>query len=91
MENYCINCGRDLRNAPYTTKRAIGPAHPVTPKILTGLPQMTMTDHLFGFPVQKKKKTKTANVLLNENVVRWRFRFIQTHPGSVSTPHKRPS
>lgn len=55
MKNYCINCGRDLCNAPYTApweemaimRKAIGPALPATPKILTGLPQMTMIDHPF--------------------------------------------
>lgn len=95
MENYCINCGRDLRNAPYTAPWEDGDNEegywtcpPVTPKILTGLPQMTMSDPLFGFPAQK---TKTASVLRFRSVIRWRFRFIQTHPGSVSTPRKRPS
>lgn len=96
MKNYCINCGRDLRNAPYTAPWEDGDNEEgywtclrATPKILTGLPQMTLTDPLFGFPRAKTKKT--ASVLRNENVVRWRFRFIQTHPGSVSTPRKRPS
>lgn len=62
MENYCINCGRDLRNAPYTAPWEDGDNEegywtcpPVTPKILTGLPQMTMTDPLFGFPRAKTK------------------------------------
>ena len=61
MENYCINCGRDLRNAPYTAPWEDGDNEegywtcPSCPKILTGLPQMTMTDPLFGFPAQKQK------------------------------------
>nr|DAG14029.1 MAG TPA: hypothetical protein [Caudoviricetes sp.] len=42
------------------TRKAIGPVPPVTPKILTGLPQMTMTDPLFGFPAQKKKQKPPA-------------------------------
>ena len=62
MKSYCINCGRDLRNAPTQhhgkmaiMRKAIGPALRATPKILTGLPQMTLTDPLFGFPAQKQK------------------------------------
>lgn len=54
MKNYCINCGRDLRNAPTQhhgkmaiMRKATGPALPATPKILTGLPQMTTIDHPF--------------------------------------------
>ena len=71
MENYCINCGRDLRNAPYTAPWEDGDNEegywtcpPVTPKILTGLPQMTMTIYL-DFPCKNKNRQRTTFLFRN--------------------------